>query len=104
MKFRVLSFRSDKHGDVGIRIFPKRQEIIVSGSGFGRVALQNVCAGKAEMGECADGFVEHNSAMVEDLLELGGGFAPLMRGQIGFSSHKNGIQGGPTVTTGGLRP
>ena len=31
-------------------------------------------------------------AMVEDFLELGGGFTALMGGQIGFSAHKDGIQ------------
>ena len=39
-------------------------------------------------------------AVVEDLLELGCGFAALMRGQIGFSSHKNGVQAVPSVKTG----
>src|ERR1700751_1452192 len=92
MKFRVFGFRGDEYGDVGIRIFPKREEIVVSGSGFGRVALQNVCAGKAEMGECADGFVEHNSAMVEDFFKFSGGFVPLMGGQICLPAHVNGIQ------------
>ncbi|MGH3571899.1 MAG: hypothetical protein ACRDUW_08745 [Pseudonocardiaceae bacterium] len=38
------------------------------------------------MGQCADWFVQHNAAMVEDFLELGGGFAALTRGQIGFAT------------------
>ena len=33
------------------------------------------------------GSFAHNSAMVKDFLELGGGFATMMRGQISFSSH-----------------
>jgi len=37
--------------------------------------------------------------MFEDFLEFGSGFAALTRGQIGFAAHKNGIHGGPTVST-----
>jgi hypothetical protein len=31
------------------------------------------------MRECSDGFVGHNSTMVEDLLKLSGRFGPAMR-------------------------
>jgi len=44
------------------------------------------------MCECAGKFVSHNSAVVENFLELRGGFAALMRGQIGFASHIHGIE------------
>jgi len=44
------------------------------------------------MGECTDGFVEYNSTMVEDFLELGGGCAALLRGQKGFATHIYRIQ------------
>ena len=38
--------------------------------------------------------------MVEDFLELGGGFASLTRGQKGFSPNINRVQSGPPVITG----
>jgi hypothetical protein len=36
------------------------------------------------MGHRADGFIEHNPAVVEDFLKLAGGLKALMRDQIGF--------------------
>jgi hypothetical protein len=41
------------------------------------------------MGQRADGFVKHNSAMIDDLLELSRGPRTSMRGQIGFAPHVN---------------
>jgi hypothetical protein len=41
------------------------------------------------MGQRADGFVKHNSAMIEDLLKLRRGFRTSMRGQIGFAADTN---------------
>src|SRR5271170_452032 len=51
------------------------------------------------MRKCTNGLVEHNSAMVQNFLEFGGGFIALMRGQIGFTSHVDGVQDGPLVIT-----
>ena len=50
------------------------------------------------MSECADGFVEHNPAMVENFLELGSGFVALMRGSIGFATHKDRIESSAAYT------
>src|SRR5215472_16070041 len=66
----------------------------VCGSGFGSLALQGVGPSKAEMGECADGFVQNNATVAQNFLELGCGFAAPMRGQIGFSMHIHGIHRG----------
>ena len=52
------------------------------------------------MRECADGFDDYNPAMVEDFLEFCGGFEALMRSQIGFAAHINGVQGSPRVSKG----
>ena len=92
-QLRVLRLRSDENGNVRVGVFPEREEILIGRLGFGGVALHGIGSADLEMRECTDGFVEHNSAMVEDFLELGGGFAALMRGQIGFAAHKDGIQG-----------
>jgi hypothetical protein len=32
---RVFGFCSDEDGDVGVGIFPKREEILIGGAGFG---------------------------------------------------------------------
>jgi hypothetical protein len=47
-------------------------------TGLGWVALQHIGTGEAKMRDCTDGFVDYNSAMVEDFLELDGGLAALM--------------------------
>ena len=41
------------------------------------------------MGKRTDGPVQDEAAMVEDLLELGDGFATLTRSQIGFAANKD---------------
>jgi hypothetical protein len=46
------------------------------------------------MCQCADGLVRHYPRMVEDFLELYCGFAALMRCQMGFSAHTDGIPRG----------
>jgi hypothetical protein len=52
------------------------------------------------MGECTDGLDVYNGSMVDNFLELDGCFVALMRSQIGFSAHKNGVQSSPTGSTG----
>src|SRR5271170_3270946 len=99
LQLRVLRFCSGENGDVEVGVFPEREEILIGGLGLGGVALHGVGASDLETRQCTDGFVEHNPAMVEDFLELGGGFFALMRGQIRFAAHENGVQGCPTVNT-----
>ena len=77
MQLRVLRFRSDENRNVRVGVFPKREEILIGRLGLGGVALHGIGSADLEMRECADGFVEHNSTMVEDFLELGCGFAAL---------------------------
>ena len=47
------------------------------------------------MGKCTDGLVQDEAAMVEDLLELGGGLATPTRSRIGFATHKDWKHRGP---------
>lgn len=44
------------------------------------------------MGERADGFVENNTALVEDFLKLSRSLAAPVRSQIRFPAHIDGIQ------------
>ena len=44
----ILGLGSDENGNVRVGVFPKREEIIVSGAGFGGVALQGVGASESE--------------------------------------------------------
>jgi hypothetical protein len=58
----VFRLCSDEDRNVGVGIFPQREEILI---GFGGVALHGIGSADLEMRECADGFVGHKSAMVE---------------------------------------
>src|SRR4029077_2412854 len=99
-QLRVLGLGCNQDRYVRVGVFPEREEILVGDAGFGGVALQGVGAGETEIRQRTDGVIRRYAAMVQDFLELGCGFVALMRGQIGFSSHKNGVQGGPTVSAG----
>ena len=45
MNLRVLRLGSDEDGNVGVGVFPQREEILIRGPGFDGVALQRVGAG-----------------------------------------------------------
>ena len=44
MQFRVLCFGFLQDGNVGVGVFPQREEILIRGAGFGGVALQHIGA------------------------------------------------------------
>ena len=83
----------------GSASFQSVRKSLICGAGLGGVALHRVGSADLEMRECSDRFVEHNSAMVKNFLELSDGFAALMCSEVGFSAHIDGIQGSPTVST-----
>src|ERR1700739_1198974 len=56
------------------------------------------------MGKRPDRLVQDEAAMVEDLLELGGGLATLTRSQIGFATDKDWKHRGPIQINGSRRP
>ena len=56
MQLRILGLGLLKDGNVGVGIFPQRQEILICRFGFRGVALQHVGAGETDMDQCADGF------------------------------------------------
>jgi hypothetical protein len=47
------AFGLHQDGNVGVGVFPNREEILVSGTGLGGVAFQSGHAGEAETRECA---------------------------------------------------
>lgn len=56
------------------------------------------------MGKRTDGTVQDETAMVEDLLELGGCFATLTRCQIGLAADEDRKHHAPNEITGSGRP
>ncbi len=96
-----LLIESAKNGDVRVGVLPQREEFLIGSTGFGGVALHSIGSAELEMRQCADRFVENDSAMVENFLELNGGLVALMPGQIGFAAHIDGMQSGHEGTAAG---
>src|ERR1700687_3424871 len=65
LQLRVLRLGFLQDGDVGVGVFPERQEILVSGLCFGGFAGDGISTGQLETGERAEQEVLHDSGMVE---------------------------------------
>src|SRR5215472_16382924 len=89
LQLRVLCFRLSQDGNIRVRVLPERKEVLIGGLGLGNVTLQHISATEAEVGKRTDGLVEDEAAMIENLLELGGSLAALVRSQVGFTTHKD---------------
>jgi hypothetical protein len=55
----VLRLSLLQDGDIGVGVFPEREEILIGGAGFGRVALQGVSARQSQPGQRTPGKVHH---------------------------------------------
>jgi len=75
LQLRVFCLGFEQYRNVGIGVFPECEEILIRGTGLGRVALESVGASQLEMCQYADGFIQNNAAIVEDFLKLGCRFA-----------------------------
>ena len=51
LQLRVLSFRGDEDGNIGVGVFPQREEILIGEAGFGGIALHSVGATELKMGK-----------------------------------------------------
>jgi hypothetical protein len=71
LQLRVLRLGFLQDRNIGVGVFPEREEIFVGGERLGGITLQSVGAGEADVGQRVDGFVGYNSAMAEDFLQLG---------------------------------
>src|SRR5437879_13829392 len=93
----ILGLGSDEDRDVRVGVPPQLEESLIGRFGLHGVALHGVGSADLEVRKCADGFVEHNPAVVKNFLKLCCGFAALTCNKIGFSAHINGVQIGPIV-------
>ncbi len=83
-------------GEGGVGVLPQLKEVFVGGegAGAGEVGVGALCgfgeecvgAGYAEIGERAGPAVPGDAGVVEDFLELGGGFLALAGGEIGLAA------------------
>ena len=70
LQFGVLGFGLDKDGDVGVRIFPEGEEILIRGTCFDRVPTHRVSTRQAEAGQRSPWEVHHQSSVVDELLKF----------------------------------
>jgi hypothetical protein len=66
-----------QEGDVGVSVFPEREEILICGMGLGGVALHDIGAGEAEVRQGIQWGVSRDAAIAESLLKLYCGLAAL---------------------------
>src|SRR5271156_434667 len=91
LQLRKLRLGFFKDGNVGIGVLPEGKEILVGGFGFGSVARHRVGAAEAKMRQSSERKVDHNAAMVQKLLELGGCRGSIMFQKVSFAAHVRGI-------------
>src|ERR1700730_7393876 len=91
---RILGFGSNQDRNIGVGVFPEREEILIRGPGFGGVALQCVGTSETEMGEYTCRTIPQHPAMVEDFLKFGGCGRHLLRAQISLGANVDRIQAG----------
>ena len=70
LQFRILCFGFFQDRDVGVRVFPDREEVLVGPLRVAYVALKSVCACKTETRESSEREVQRNSAVINQVLEL----------------------------------
>src|SRR5580693_209472 len=92
LELRVFRPSSDEDGDVGVGVFPQREEILISRLGLGGVALQDIGSADLEMRECAPRKVHHQSSMVDELLKFRCRSISIVQHQIGFTTQINRAQ------------
>ena len=76
----VLCLGLFQDGDVWVGVFPECEKILIGCARFGGISLYGVRPGKSKTRQCTYEFDAYNSTMVENFLELGCGFVPLMSG------------------------
>src|SRR5207249_10728213 len=86
-----LGFLQD--GDVGVGVFPEREEILVRALRFGGVACHRVGTSELKTRQCSGHKVHDDTAMIEQLLELGGCGGSIMCQQVGLTAQIGGVEG-----------
>src|SRR5215470_9680372 len=85
LQFRVLGLGLLQDGDVGVGVFPQRQEILIRGAGFRRIARQNEGAAKTKVRQRAYRRIHNNVRMIQNLLKLRNCFLSPVRRKIRLS-------------------
>ena len=85
-----LGFLQD--GNVGVGVFPEREEILIGGSGLDRVALHGVSTGQSQPGQRAPGKVHHQSSVLDEFLKFCCRWVAVVEHEIGLSPQISGAQ------------
>jgi hypothetical protein len=80
------------HRDPGVGDFPQRKEIVVGAFRLHGVAREHERSRLLQARHGVDGIDEHDAAMIENPLELGGGLYGLMRRKVGLAANVRGIE------------
>src|SRR5271156_432134 len=104
LQLRVLRLGLLQDGDIGIRVFPEDEEILIRGKrpypgSIGNCALRSSClqsirASHSQMRQRSRPTVPDNSAMIENLLKLGSGSAALSGCQVCLSAYVHMVEAG----------
>src|SRR5437667_303588 len=104
LQLRVLRLGFLQDGDVGVGVFPEREEVVVGGerSDAGGVGirplrgsrLQGIGASYSQMCQRSGPAVPDDPAVVENLLKLGGSSTALSGCQVCFSAYIGRIEAG----------
>src|SRR5664280_588595 len=89
LQLGILGFGLLQEGNIMVSVFPERQEVLICGTGFDRVALHSVSASEAETGQRSPGEVHHHSPVVDELLKLRSRCVAVVQHEIGFSPQIN---------------
>src|ERR1700684_372399 len=102
LQFGIFSFSLLKNRNIGVGIFPEREEILIGRAGAAGVACFCSRSRQAEMRQRAGPTVPYNPAMIEQLLEFSGRGGSLLRLQIRFTAQINLIHAGVIETPDNL--
>jgi len=91
LQLGVLRLGFFQDGDVGVGVFPEREEVLVGALCLRSVASHGVSTSKTEMGECSQWGVDNDFSVIEKLLEFGGGGGAVLLGEISQAANVCGI-------------
>ena len=93
LQLDVFCLRLPENRNVGVRVVPEREEILVASSCLGGISRQRECSAELQARQRADGIADHNPAVIENLLEFCRRFDSPMCGQMRFATHIDRIKG-----------
>jgi len=91
LQLDVFCLRLPENRNVGVRVVPEREEILVASSCLGGISRQRECSAELQARQRADGIADHNPAVIENLLEFCRRFDSLMCGQMRFATHRGHV-------------